>query len=137
MNIMLKYIVKNKLRVSKKDEKMVSKYFKRKEFACKCGCGFSAVDAELLAVLEDLRIYFLNPLVINSGCRCETHNKKIGGANKSYHIRGMAADIRIKNISTADISAYLEKKYHNKYGIGKHKTFIHIDVRQNSWRKLY
>ncbi|EAS4214514.1 serine/threonine protein kinase, partial [Salmonella enterica] len=26
---------------------MISKYFKRSEFACKCGCGQDTVDAEL------------------------------------------------------------------------------------------
>ena len=33
----------------------VSKNFSRSEFACKCGCGFDAVDVDLLAGLQALR----------------------------------------------------------------------------------
>ena len=33
----------------------LSQYFKRSEFACKCGCGFNVVDTELLDVLIDVK----------------------------------------------------------------------------------
>ena len=55
-----------------------SKYFKRSEFACKCGCGFDTVDYELVKVLEYIREHFDRPLQINSGCRCATHNRTLG-----------------------------------------------------------
>ncbi len=79
---------------------MLSKHFSRKEFKCKCGkCDYDTIDAELLVILEDVREHFGKPVIINSGNRCPTHNKNVGGATNSYHVRGRAADIVIKGVS--------------------------------------
>lgn len=32
---------------------------------------------------------------VNSTCRSRRHNRRVGGASRSYHLKGMAADIRI------------------------------------------
>ena len=74
----------------------MNKYFKRSEFACKCGCGFAPVDNELLEVLSIVRVRFKSPVTINSACRCEAHNESVGGADGSKHKLGIAADIDIK-----------------------------------------
>ena len=60
-----------------------SKYFKRAEFACKCGCGMDTVDYELVNILDKVREHFGTPVVINSACRCEAHNASVGGAANS------------------------------------------------------
>ncbi len=112
----------------------LSKYFKREEFACKCGCGFETVDTELLKVLEDLREYFGEPAIINCACRCDQHNVDVGGAKGSKHKLGIAADIRVKNVAPDKVYVYLTSKYPDVYGIGKYKTFTHIDVRTNAAR---
>lgn len=109
---------------------MISRYFKRKEFECKCGkCGQDTVDAELLAILEDVREHFGKPVIINSANRCPAHNKKVGGASRSIHITGKAADIVVKGVSPDIVHSYLDSKYPNQYGLGKYKTFTHIDSR--------
>ena len=112
----------------------ISKNFSRSEFACKCGCGFATVDVELIEVLERIRQEFKKPITINSGCRCEAHNKSIGGADGSKHKLGIAADIVISGYSPFAIYQTLNKIYSDKYGIGKYKTFTHIDVRPNKSR---
>ncbi|EJV6228549.1 DUF882 domain-containing protein [Salmonella enterica] len=113
---------------------MISKYFKRKEFACKCGCGQDTVDAELLAILEDVREHFGKPVIINSANRCPAHNKRVGGASKSVHLTGKAADIVVKGVAPDIVHAYLTAKYSGKYGIGKYKTFTHVDSRSKESR---
>ncbi|EAS1809073.1 DUF882 domain-containing protein [Salmonella enterica] len=113
---------------------MISKYFKRKEFSCRCGCGQDTVDAELLAILEDVREHFGKPVIINSANRCPTHNKRVGGASKSVHLTGKAADIVVKGIAPDIVHAYLTAKYSGKYGIGKYKTFTHVDSRSKESR---
>lgn len=115
---------------------MLSKHFKRSEFACKCGCGFDVVDVELLGILEQVRQQF-GPVTITSGCRCRSHNKAIGGAKKSQHIIGKAADIKVSYCSPDKIAKYLRKKYPNKYGIGLYPGWLHVDVRQAKarWEK--
>jgi uncharacterized protein YcbK (DUF882 family) len=111
--------------------------FDRKEFACKCGCGFDTIDVELADVLADLRRFFVKPVFINSACRCESHNRKVGGAANSQHLFGKAADITIKDVSADKVYAYLCNKYPEKYGIGRYTGRTHIDVRQarSRWDK--
>ena len=113
---------------------MVSKHFSREEFACKCGCGFSTVDVELLKVLEVVREHFRKEITITSACRCELHNKSVKGKIGSYHLRGIACDIRVKGIPPSEIAIFLDNLYPDKYGIGRYNTFTHIDVRDYKGR---
>lgn len=115
---------------------MLNKYFKRSEFACRCGCGTSTVDAELLEVITDVREHFGKPVIINSGHRCAAHNAKVGGAKNSVHLTGKAADIRIKGVTPVAVYDYLINKYQDKYGMGLYVSFTHIDVRDGKarWR---
>lgn len=112
-------------------------HFTKAEFACKCGCGFDTVDPELLEVLEELREAYNVPITINSGCRCEKHNKLVGGEPKSQHLLGTAADIVVKGVSPYKVFQYLDRKYKGKYGIGLYSSWVHIDVRpqQARWSK--
>ena len=112
----------------------MNKYFKRSEFACKCGCGFDAVDAELLEVLTDVREWVASPVIINSGCRCRPHNESVNGAENSKHIFGIAADIYVRDIAADHVYMYLCTMYPNKYGIKKYHNRTHIDVRPDKWR---
>lgn len=112
----------------------MNRYFKREEFACKCGCGFAVVDYELLEVLTSVREHFGNAVIINSSARCEAHNKAVGGADGSKHKLGIAADIFVKGFTAENVYSYLDSKYPKKYGIGKYRTFTHIDVRAGKAR---
>lgn len=107
----------------------ISQHFRRSEFACRCGCGFDDVNLKLIEVLEDVRNHFNAPVYINSGCRCPRHNQSVGGTRHSQHILGNAADISVKRVNPKSVADYLESKYPNKFGIGRYKTFTHIDVR--------
>ena len=113
---------------------MISRHFNREEFQCKCGCGSSTVDAELIRVLEDLRVFYRKRIFINSGHRCNVHNKKIGGAENSLHLCGKAADIVVECVKPANVFRVLNAKYPCQYGIGNYKTFTHIDVRTTKKR---
>lgn len=112
----------------------VSENFTRGEFACKCGCGFNAVDIELLYVLQDLRDWANAGVAINSGNRCPPYNAKVGGAAQSMHTKGMAADIAVAKKSPKEVGDYLAKKYSGKYGVKVYPTWTHIDVRPTQWR---
>ena len=107
----------------------VSTHFSREEFECNCGCGFGAVDIELLRLLEEAREHFGKPVHINSGCRCDTYNKRVGGSAKSQHVLARAADIVIDNIHPDKIKEFFIGKYPDKYGIGGYPSFTHIDTR--------
>jgi hypothetical protein len=46
-------------------------------------------------VLEPLRLYAGEPVIISSGYRCPKLNRLVGGTLLSQHVKGEAADIRI------------------------------------------
>lgn len=112
----------------------ISKDFNRSEFECSCGCGFKTVDVELINVLQILRDAFKASITINSACRCEKHNKEIGGSKNSKHKQGIAADIVVDGVSPEVIYKHLDDIYHNKYGLGNYLTFTHIDSRSKKAR---
>ena len=113
----------------------ISKNFTREEFECNCGeCDYDTVDVELVAVLQELREFFVKSVKITSGNRCPAYNEKIGGAAKSYHPRGRAADIQVKNVPADVVHQYLIDKYPDQYGIGKYNSFTHIDTRSTKAR---
>ena len=74
------------------------KWFNEKEFACRC-CGqlppFARENTEALVsqVLDPLRERCSHPIYVNSGYRCPSHNRDVGGAAQSQHLKGEAADI--------------------------------------------
>lgn len=81
------------------------KYFTIDEL-CKTSTGISNVPnseerlrlEELVDnVLDPLRKAFGNPVIVNSGFRCEAVNRRVGGVPTSFHRFGCAADIRAKN----------------------------------------
>lgn len=114
----------------------LSDHFDSREFACHDGCGFDKVDLLLIHVLEDVRAFFNVPVQINSGCRCEKHNKAVGGEVNSQHLLGTAADISLKGVLPEKVYVYLDNKYKDQFGIGLYKSWVHIDVRlkRSRWK---
>lgn len=71
----------------------ISPHFILQEMASKDGSDKVLYSTELMSMLEKLRAYGGFTIHINSGYRSPSYNKKIGGASKSQHIKGTAADI--------------------------------------------
>jgi len=121
-------------------------HFYRDEFQCKCGCKFDTVDAELInGPLNFLRTDNVRVTIL-SGCRCLEHNETVQleenpdyvpYSSKSTHMDGKAADITVERqqgkawvlVSPDEVATRLETRYPDRYGIGRYKTFTHIDVR--------
>lgn len=107
----------------------LSNNFYLKEFECKCGkCKNTVIDVNLVNSLQKIRDKYNKPVIINSGYRCNKHNKAVGGATLSKHRFGMAADIRIKGVAPEAIAAYAESI--GIKGIGLYSSFVHIDTRR-------
>ena len=78
------------------------RYFRINEFVCHCGCEIPAearqnIEALVANVLDPVREAYGKPIYVNSGYRCEKHNKAVGGVPKSQHLVGQAADISDKS----------------------------------------
>lgn len=103
----------------------------RHEFACQCGCGFDTVDYELVKVIQRMCDYLETTVTINSGCRCQKHNRKIGGSLVSQHLQGRAADCVFNGIDVSTIWNLAMLWYPRVYGFGSYTWGIHIDTRTN------
>ena len=113
----------------------IGKYFKVKEFACKDGSQVVFIDDYLVSILDILRNQIKKPVIITSGYRTPEWNKKCNGAKYSYHMRGMAADIRVNGMSAKEIANKLNAIVPDKCGIIVYKSWVHFDVRTSKYRK--
>ena len=119
---------------SKEDNVKVSEHFRANEFACKDGTDNILIDSELIEVLEKIRKHFGAKVIVNSGFRTVKHNKEVGGAKASFHCKGMAADIVVKEHSPKEVAEYANSIL-DKGGIIRYTNFVHIDVRTTKYRK--
>lgn len=110
----------------------LSPHFRLGEFASKDGADKVLISTELIAKLEELRDYGDFSIVINSGYRTASHNRKVGGAGASQHVAGNAADIVVKRNGTA-VDARLVCCLCQSLGfkgIGYiSETAVHVDMR--------
>ena len=114
-------------------EQLSSDFYTR-EFACRCRssrCHFTLIHPKLVDVLQTLRHLLARPILITSGFRCKTYNKVIGGRPRSYHTRGMAADLLCHQPEHMEELLRAATDIPDIGGIGDYplRRFIHIDVR--------
>ena len=115
----------------------LSAHFSKKEFACKCGCGFDTPVPELVEKLEKFREACGNkPMTVGSGCRCAKRNAVVGGTSNSQHVKGTAADVYLVPGLNADQMAKIAEQV-GFDGIGKYKWGVHVDVRGSKARWDY
>ena len=70
--------------------------FSPAEMACR-GTGELLVDVAAMTKLQQLRDFLGKPVIVTSAYRSPTHNKKVGGAKSSMHLRARAFDIAMDN----------------------------------------
>lgn len=117
-----------------------TEHFNVSEFTCKCGCGFNIIDQRVINMAETIRQALGVPVRVNSGCRCEKHNAKVGGVKNSKHTKGFAADLScslgaVKMFDTVKKLQAEGKLPDLDYCI-RYKSFIHIDCggkRKSLW----
>lgn len=112
----------------------LSPNFNSTEFDCNCKnktCTTTEIDPKLVEYLQKIRDYFGKPVTINSAYRCDEHNEKVGGANKSKHKYGQAADIKVSGVKPLKVAQYAE--FIGIKGIGQYSNFVHIDTRENKF----
>jgi zinc D-Ala-D-Ala carboxypeptidase len=101
--------------------------FKLSEFACNDGSKEIKLDMALVNKLQQLRYLVERPIKVVSGYRNPEYNKLVGGASKSQHLLGKAADIKISGYKPKDLVKYAKSVGFN--GIGVYDSFLHVDVR--------
>lgn len=122
----------------------LTKNFNLSEFNCK---DFRASPVpekfydnvqKLANELQKLRDKLGEPVFIISGYRTIDHNRKIGGAAKSYHLIAKAADIATRTKTPRQLADIIEAMILNKEikigGLGVYPSWIHLDIRRNKVR---
>lgn len=108
------------------------KYFKRSEFACKCGkyCdGFPVeMNEQLLRIADRVREHFGKPMIVSSGVRCERHNANVGGVSGSRHKLGKAMDFRVDGFSASSVLTYVQTQPDIRYSYAIDSNYVHMDV---------
>ena len=108
------------------------RYFKKSEFACKCGrCGgFPAEPREdLVRIADKIRGHFGAPAHVVSGLRCPDHNRAVGGVANSQHMYGEACDLRVDGVGWSDLLAYTKSLPGVRYAYHiEGSNNIHFDI---------
>ena len=115
------------------------------EFECHDGTGvpWNLVEnvQKLANNLQVLRDTIDKPIYVVSGYRNPTYNKRIGGAKRSYHMKAMAADIRVNGMNPKEVKAVIEvliaEGKMEQGGVGLYTSsrknsstgFVHYDIR--------
>lgn len=108
---------------------MPSQHFSLTALECPC-CKQNFCFQRTYDMLEEFRELVGKPVVVLSGYRCRDHNKTVGGALRSQHQFGTAADIRVDGMTAAEMEA-IAHQCHLIVGIGRndYTGFLHIDCR--------
>jgi uncharacterized protein YcbK (DUF882 family) len=108
------------------------RYFTPREFTCKCDglCDHAdQISPEFVAKLDTIREQIGLPITVISGTRCERHNRKVGGKERSAHVPwtgvSHAADIRCGDSMFRFTFLTAALPVFRRIGIGK--DFIHVD----------
>ena len=122
----------------------LSEHFRASEFRCRCldkglrsaeFCGGNiapeGVDPALIEGLEILRAELGGrPIYVTSAYRCPAYNRKIGGAPKSYHVTGKAADIVVSGVDYLEVMRVIERLgIFTGRGLYPDGHFVHVDTR--------
>ena len=115
----------------------IAPHFNLSEFSCPC-CKRVMLHPKLLGKLMELRKILEKPVYITSGYRCPSYNQKVGGVVNSYHLIGLAADIKVQDINLIELLEICEDIDFAGIGFYEKKNFLHLDVRptkHSRWRE--
>ncbi|MDL2264284.1 D-Ala-D-Ala carboxypeptidase family metallohydrolase [Synergistaceae bacterium OttesenSCG-928-I11] len=107
------------------NEIRVSPHFLLREFQCRC-CGCVKLSPRLLERLEALREAWGHPVVVTSGYRCAAHNGKVGGAARSLHMAGLAADVAVPQDEQAHVEGIARALGFVEILPGGRRNYLHL-----------
>ena len=123
------------------DRTQLSTHFNVQEFKCKCGENHDIlIENDLIDKLEMLFDKLdCSKIIVNSGYRCSTRDKNVGGNGIGQHTKGTAADIVCYNQNGEIISSKFVSCAAQDIGfmgianIDDSYTATHVDVRTNGY----
>jgi hypothetical protein len=94
----------------------------------------SCFPKRLVGILRDAKKHFKGQVIITSGYRSKSYNRKVRGVRNSQHINCKAADVRILGVSKVALAKYF-RKHPQAGGVGIYRSrYVHVDTgRKRSW----
>lgn len=85
-------------------------------------------------LLSPIRIALGKPIKVTSGYRSKQLNKLIGGAKKSQHIVGQAADIQVDGMSTEELFLFIKDNFTYDQLIQEFDSWVHVSYNEEANR---
>lgn len=85
------------------------------------------------SVLDLVRAHVDSPIIVNSGYRCPSVNKAVGGVENSLHLKGRAADIRFVGPALMDKAYSFLNRNRKQLDIAeliRYDSFLHVGVNE-------
>ena len=101
--------------------------FSAAEIACR-GTGAIKINTEAMDKLQALRDRLGKPLIVRSAYRSPEHNRAVGGATRSKHMKGAAFDIAMSNHDPVAFEAAARAVGYLGFGFYPRSGFIHVDL---------
>jgi hypothetical protein len=113
------------------------KHFSDNEVKCKC-CGVVSLAEGFSEKLDELREMYGRAMYVNSGCRCSSHNKNVGGNKNSSHMfdhptrdfeGSYGIDIRCRD--SVERAELIKVALLLGWCVGVNRGFLHLDRRRD------
>jgi zinc D-Ala-D-Ala carboxypeptidase len=101
--------------------------FSPREIACK-GTGSVLVDEVAMDALQKLRDMLGRPIILVSAYRSPEHNRRVGGAKNSFHMKGNAFDVNMANHNPFEFELAAKACGFRGFGYYPKSGFMHIDM---------
>lgn len=89
----------------------------------------ACLKPQLVTMLKSMERHFRRPVMVTSGYRSPSYNRKVNGARKSLHMICAAADIQIDGVPKHEIARFA-RNMSSRGGVGTycHTKSVHVDI---------
>ena len=90
---------------------------------------------ELVTILRQVEKHYGKPVIITSGYRSKSYNRRVRGARKSQHMYCKAADIRVPGVNKHQLVKFARTiKGIGGVGVYCRSSYVHLDVgKRRDW----
>lgn len=85
--------------------------------------------------LDSLREKLGKPIIVNSAFRSHDVNIAVRGKEHSYHLSGLAADIRVPEMLPVDLTIFIRRFYPQDCfeELITYSSFVHVAIKRSYW----
>lgn len=111
-------------------DEQVSENFTLRELAARSTrYRYARVSTELVRGLQAMRSAVGAAITLRSAYRPPALNASVGGASRSQHLAGRAADIKVSGLTPLEVAALALQHLGSEIGLGLGETSTHVDLR--------